>query len=327
MRCIALAQACQDQGGDVTFLTHCDSEALRQRIIKEGFNLIPVEKPHPDPSDLEETLKCLSAIRSPQSAICNWVVLDGYHFTSDYQKAIKESGHRLLVIDDMAHLDHYYGDIILNQNIHAEELQYSCEPTTKLLLGTKYVLLRKEFWPWLSWKRPIPKKVRRILVTMGGADPDNVTLKCIEAIKNLNEPDVEVKVIVGPANPNKDVLVEAMASAQCSMSCLENATNMPELMAWADMAISSAGSTCWELLLMQLPAAVIILAENQKAIAEKLHRLGLALNVGWHEKSSSKMIMENVQRMSHDQAFGSDLISRCQRTIDGLGPERLLREL
>ncbi|MCG2756942.1 MAG: hypothetical protein L6263_00720 [Desulfobacteraceae bacterium] len=43
-----------------------------------------------------------------------WIVVDGYHFTPDYQKATREKGYRLLVIDDMAHLDHYHADILLN---------------------------------------------------------------------------------------------------------------------------------------------------------------------------------------------------------------------
>ena len=33
-----------------------------------------------------------------------WVVLDGYHFDPSYQRGIKQSGHPLLVIDDMAQL-------------------------------------------------------------------------------------------------------------------------------------------------------------------------------------------------------------------------------
>ena len=41
MRCIALAQAWQDRGGGVvTFLSYCDSETLRRRIINEDFDFI-----------------------------------------------------------------------------------------------------------------------------------------------------------------------------------------------------------------------------------------------------------------------------------------------
>ena len=59
MRCIALAQAWQDNGGDVTFLSHCESPPIRQRIIDECFDFVPIEKPHPNPSDLKTTLTVL----------------------------------------------------------------------------------------------------------------------------------------------------------------------------------------------------------------------------------------------------------------------------
>jgi spore coat polysaccharide biosynthesis predicted glycosyltransferase SpsG len=176
MRCIALAQAWQERGGDVTFLSHCDSEALRKRVIDEGFDFIPIEKPHPDSYDLGHTLKILEQFKIQNSKFKTWFVIDGYHFTPHYQKAIRENGYKLLVIDDMAHLDHYHADILLNQNIHASSLHYSCDRDTVKLMGCEYVLLRKEFLKYKDCKREIPEKAKKILVTMGGADPDNVTL-------------------------------------------------------------------------------------------------------------------------------------------------------
>ena len=242
MRCFALAQAWQEKGGQVVFLSHCESEALQNRIIDEGFDLIPINTPHPDPSDLEQTLqalKCHAQCSKPSAP--TWLALDGYHFTPEYQKAIRDPGIRLLVIDDMNHLPSYHADILLNQNINAELLHYTCESDTRLLLGTKYALLRKEFWPWQGFKREIPEVARKILVTLGGGDPDNVTLKVIEAIKLLNMSDLEVKVIVGPLNPHLDILRDSMGSAPCPMSCIHSTTNMPELMAWADLAVTAGG--------------------------------------------------------------------------------------
>ena len=57
-----ISSGLHDRGGDVTFLSHYDSETLRQRTIDEGFDFIPIDKPHPDPDDLSSTLKVLSAI-------------------------------------------------------------------------------------------------------------------------------------------------------------------------------------------------------------------------------------------------------------------------
>ena len=58
------------------------------------------------------------------------------------------------------------------------------------------------------------------------------------------------------------------------MRLVVNAPNMAELMAWADVAISAAGSTAWELACMGLPAALIVVAENQTGIAAALVREG-----------------------------------------------------
>jgi len=60
MRCIALAQAWQGHGGEVTFFSHCESTALRERIIEEGFGFVPIEHLHPHPDDLSQTLEFLN---------------------------------------------------------------------------------------------------------------------------------------------------------------------------------------------------------------------------------------------------------------------------
>ena len=284
MRCLALAQAWQENDGQVVFLSHCESQALQNRIIDEGFHLFPIENPHPHPDDLEKTLGIFSSIRNPKSEIRSWIVLDGYHFTPDYQKAIREKGYRLLVIDDMAHLDHYYPDIVLNQNIHADNLDYKCEPNTRLLVGTKYVLLRREFLKWKGRKRDIPEKAKKLLVTMGGSDPDNLTLKVIEGIKLLSDPTLEVKVIIGPDNSHRNTLKNALLHTPCPMCCVENATNMPELMAWADVGVAAAGSTAWELAFMGLPSVFLVLSENQKPVAEGLDAANVAINIGWGQR-------------------------------------------
>ena len=150
MRCLALAQAWKDAGSQVTFITACHSEGLLERLREEGFNLHRLACSYPDAGDWDYTQNVLTI--SPDA----WVVLDGYHFDEVYQQRVKEGGQRLLVIDDMAHLKHYYADIVLNQNLHAEQLKYSCEPQTRLLLGTRYALLRREFLAWRDWQREVP---------------------------------------------------------------------------------------------------------------------------------------------------------------------------
>ena len=327
MRCIALAQEWQDQGGDVTFLSHCESETLRQRIIDEGFDFIPIEKLHPDPSDLNQALsvlKRLALCSMPYATTSHWLVVDGYHFTPDYQKAIREKGYKLLVIDDMAHLVHYNADILLNQNIHASSLHYSCDDDTVKLLGCEYVLLRREFLKYKDWKREIPDKAKKILITMGGSDPDNVTLKSIEAIKLFNDPSLEVKIVVGPLNLHVFELRNAMLHSPCSLLCVENANNMPELMAWADIAISAAGSTCWEMAFMELPMVLIVTGDNQKGIAACLDETGAANSLGWFSEVSVLNMSRFLNYMCQDHKMREMMSLQGNKLINGNGTSRVI---
>jgi len=321
MRCLALAQAWKDSGGEVAFITTCESAGLLQRLSDEGFEASQLDSPYPDPADWEVTSQVLAA--HPNA----WVVLDGYHFDEAYQKQVKGAGHRLLVIDDMAHLEHYYADIVLNQNLHAQQLNYPCEPYTQLLLGTQYVLLRREFLQWQGWKRELPEVARKVLVTLGGGDPDNVTLKVISAINKLKLKDLEIKVVVGPSNPHMASLKEAIHHSPFSVQLLPSVANMPELMAWADVAVSAAGSTCWELVFMGLPTVLLVLANNQRDIGEGLSEAGVAHNLGWFEQVTDAKIADALSGLLADPDRRSMMSDSGQTLVDGVGRERVIEIL
>ena len=326
MRCIALAQGWQYQGGTVTFISHCESNAIKDRILQEGFQFIAIDNPHPHPDDLSRTLKFLKQPSDvnlhPSEA---WLVLDGYHFTPAYQKAIREAGIHLLVIDDMNHLSCYHADILLNQNIYAPELKYHCDDDTTLLLGTRYVLLRKEFLKYGNFNHQIPERARNILVTLGGADPDNVTLKVIEALKLLGDQDIEVKIVIGPANSHRETLSRSLSATNLEAEFLPDPPNMPELMAWADMAISAGGSTCWELAFMGLPSLIVLLAENQGALVDHTVRQQAAVSLGWHDRLADEQLCHKVKLLIHGQALRKTISVNASPLIDGQGAFRVTK--
>jgi UDP-2,4-diacetamido-2,4,6-trideoxy-beta-L-altropyranose hydrolase len=317
MRCLALAQGWRSQGGQVTFVTACESDSLRQRLSEEGFRTVTLRHCHPHPSDWDTTSEVLAD--HPGA----WVVLDGYHFDPAYQSRIKTADHRLLVIDDMAHLDHYYADVVLNQNIHAETLDYVCEPFTCLLLGTRYVLLRREFWPWREWEREIPEVARKVLITLGGGDPDNQTLKVIRALQRVDVDGLEATVVVGASNPHFRE-VESAASGWRGIRLVRNVSNIPELMSWADMAVTAGGSTCWEIAYFGLPSVLLVLAENQREIAEGLHRADVSLNLGWYEEVTRERVAEALSNLISDRRRRQQMSHNGNNLVDGKGAERVV---
>ena len=321
MRCIALAEGWQAQGGQVHIVSACESEGLRQSIAQGGFRFTPVHHPFPHSADWHLLAPVL---RDHEKA---WVVLDGYHFDSTYQSRIKETGCRLLVIDDMAHLPHYYADVLLNQNIHAPDLHYRCEPYTQLLLGNRYALLRSDFLTWRDWQRDIPAVASKVLVTLGGSDPQNQTTKVIRALKYMAMNGLEALVIMGPANDQVDSLHSVVGASGVSVRLIQNPANMAELMAWADVAISAAGSTCWELMCMGVPSLMLVMAENQQPIAGKIFEAETGVNLGWYHEVTEKQIATTLYSLIHDRNQREVMSRKGRELIDGLGSQRVISAL
>jgi spore coat polysaccharide biosynthesis predicted glycosyltransferase SpsG len=95
-------------------------------------------------------------------------------------------------------------------------------------------------------------------------------------------------------------------------------------MAQADLAISAAGSTCWELCLLGLPAVLLDLANNQTPIAIEMHRRGCALHVGRATDLSQKELTAPVRDLLTSKELRTSFSSRCRQLVDGLGADRVL---
>ena len=82
----------------------------------------------------------------------------------------------------------------------------------------------------------------KVLISLGGSDPDNVTLKVIQALMMNNGLNLKVIVVVGGSNPHYkklQSLIESNTESHLAISLQQNVNNMPELMAWADIAIAA----------------------------------------------------------------------------------------
>jgi UDP-2,4-diacetamido-2,4,6-trideoxy-beta-L-altropyranose hydrolase len=293
-------------------------------IRNEGFEVLLLDYVHPHPEDLQQTLGRLRGATTADQAAGPWLILDGYHFTPDYHKAVREAGFRLLVIDDMAHLPEYRGNVILNQNIHAPEIVYSCDRETIRLLGCNYVLLRQDFLQHRGSTRKIADKALKIMISMGGADSDNFSLKTVQALKILGDPHVEIKIIVGHLNPNRNSIESELAGSPFAFDLLFSTTDMAGLMNWADLAVSAAGSTCWELAYMGLPAIIITTAENQKGIGQGLEKADAALNAGWHQDVDGSRLASILSEIINNSESRKAMSKAGQKLVDGQGLERVL---
>lgn len=321
MRCLALAQACRGIGSTPFFLSAKLPETLAQRIIREECALHELVA---EPYGVEDRKETIGRVRKIGATI---IVVDGYGFDADYQRALRAAGLTVLFLDDCGHATSYDAQFVLNQNAYADERMYAKRQNdTVLLLGSRYCLLRQEFLEWKSWKRSTETKATKLLLTLGGADPQNATGTVLKALQNLTNP-IEATVVVGDGNPHLPSLQSLAKTAKFPVNIVVNATEMPRLMAENDMAISAGGSTCYELAFMRLPMLTIVLADNQKAVAASLEEHGCSVNLGNINTLKDAMILREVSALIGDAVKRTSMAKAGGKLVDGEGADRVLMRL
>ena len=312
MRCIALAQAWQSNGGDSLFVCSELPTVLEDRLREEGFQCERLEVTPGSNADIEMTV----------GFGIDWgathAVVDGYPLGLHGQ-SLRKVTPIVLGIDDHGLTGHRGVSQILDQNLGASSHHYPGVPS---LLGTRYSLIRREFLSSQSPNKP-DNHSTDLLITMGAGDPENHTHSILQALEHF-ETNLAGTVIVGPANPSgPDILAFAKQSRHHWAVCT-NPQNIPKLMVEAGLAISAAGSTSWELAMLGIPAILIAIADNQQLIAQALAKAKAAFN--GTGLSGSKLcallskLLTNPNLRHRTSTIGMEL-------IDGHGASRVVEHL
>lgn len=313
MRCLALAQAAIRQGMHVVMVCRVNVAWVRERLGKEGIQHIFLPDTAPEkevPTDL------LAQVALAEATGGDWVCLDGYHFDADCQKAVRAKGYSLLVIDDYAHLPEYHCDILLNQNIGAEELHYAGN-IEKKLIGPQYAILRPEFAAARAEanQRSFPIVARNILISLGGGDFSS-DLEQLVPIFHISElAGSTIKILAGSMSAEKiHALFEGCAA---SFEILSRIDDMARLLLWADLCITAGGSTCWELCCLGVPFLTVAVAENQEKIVTVLDRDGVSPQLSSHTLATCILSPAARKSMSHSG----------QKLVNGFGASRVVTAL
>lgn len=276
MRMIALAQAIARRGGRAVIATVSCPAPIIDRITGEGLiHRSLAGHPPGSATDARSTLALASELEA------SWIVLDGYHFDLNYQNELAFSSFQILCLDDHGYSEEWNCDAILNQNLDAQErTSYrNLNPDSRFLLGSSFCLLREEFLRGKPKRKPW-KGISRLVVTLGGSDPDNASLEVLKLLNQTDAAPLEIRLIVGPDNPNLAAL--RSLNSRHKVEFLTAVDDMPAQYLWAEGIISAGGSTCWEWLHTGLPGAIVTIADNQEPIVEAIcttHQA--ALSLGW----------------------------------------------
>jgi UDP-2,4-diacetamido-2,4,6-trideoxy-beta-L-altropyranose hydrolase len=319
MRCLALAQAWSEAGGRIVVCAAILSPSLRQRLAREGLDVADIAADAGTPADADATLAAAGRVGAPA------VVVDGYHLSLDYRRRLRRAGLKLASLDDNAEVGRYVDDLVVNPNRHAvPDLYLDRADHTRLLLGTAYAPLRREFRSWRGPPRSFPASPRRVLVTLGAADPDNVTADVIAALETAASAGTEAVVVVGGSNPHADAIATQARRLPAGRLIRDAAEDMPGLMAAADLAVCAGGSTMWEMAFMGVPFIPVIIADNQRAAVRAMAGDGYPAVEG---DKVGRDLAPLLAALAADAVRRQELSRIGRRLVDGQGVERVCAAL
>lgn len=342
IRCLTLAEALKAQGAECHFICRTHPGHLLELIRHRGFSLtaLPVELRMPSgntqvPSERSKEpahaswLSCDWKTDADQTRAVlynqqtEWLVVDHYALDQRWESALRQCARKLMVIDDLADRAHQC-DLLLDQNLGRQIKDYAnlVPAHCKVLVGPHYALLGPKFAALRAYslQRRLNPVLKKVLITMGGVDQSNATGQVLQALKAWTLPKgSRISVVMGLRAPWVKQVREQAQDMLCPTEVLVNISDMAERMADSDLAIGAAGSTSWERCCLGLPTLMMVLADNQRAIAEALQDAGAANTL-----DTASDVPMKCEELSSNPCILHNMSIAAARIADGLGTAKIV---
>ncbi len=276
----------------ITFVCRLITENFKKELQKDGIKVIEIDSD----SDFLEMVNQDS-----------FVVLDGYQFTDDYQKKIKQKGCKLVCIDDI-HEGEYHCDMIINQAPGVSEELYDAQPYTTFALGPDYALLRPPFINRAGKTRSIDE-LKSVLICFGGSDYKNLTNRSTRIIQDFKQFE-KIIIITGSAYEH-EFEGDGTSDSRIEHYRDVSAGQMANFMSQSDVAIVPASGILFEALAVGCHVISGYYNKNQLQIYNGFKELGAFSDAGTFQPDDLIKALNTVKP------------GKTKTIIDGKSPERL----
>jgi len=309
IRCLGLADALRRERPELEIFFLTKYEEGKSVIEENGYQIILVAE------DGFDEIKGLAQ----KDAL---LITDFFDTDNSYiSKIKKETGLKIISIDNNTTLKEIDSDIVINANV-INEKETKVIDSTQYFLGINYMILRKEFEKERREKK-IHDKVSSILVMSGGADDPGLTLTAVKALQDVSR-DVEITVVLGPGFAYQDQLDDILSESKREFNVIQNPDNLVEIIKKTDMAVTAAGIAMWEFAALGVPSIVVPLAEHQADAAKAFENAGSVINIGYSPQNIT-VIYEATIKLMRDKTLRKQLSKKGQQLVDGKGLERVVK--
>jgi spore coat polysaccharide biosynthesis predicted glycosyltransferase SpsG len=321
-RCFALAETAQQSARfRVTFLSRPLPRNLNKKLSEIHANIQTLDVN----ASLEQDLASLHSIFDLTSRKRIVVCIDQRDWTSECFASLKKDNRILLVAFDHGFRRHYDADFMINPSLEAEEIAYSKSESCEALLGPKFAMVREEIHTLRQHPTERMAENFQFLVTLGAGDRWGHGLKVLEAVKK-SPVKFETHFVVTADWPHTEDAKKLIGNHP-RVHFYEDPSFFPQLMARADLALTSAGNSTYELAYLGIPMMTLALTPDQQALGEAWARKGCGEHLGAGENLSVDLILDRLHYwMERDQEL-EDRGVIGQSLVDGRGKFRLLERI
>lgn len=219
----------------IEFIVDKDSQLAYEVIMSKNY-----------PVRMQTEIDIVDDIRTSAPDV---VINDRLDSSEEYITTLKRDGIKVINFEDIGS-GARHADLVINA-IYPEK-----EILPRHYFGHEYVILRDEFF--LTLPREPEEKVRRVLLTFGGVDPNNFTRKVTGSIyQYCQDADIEIVIVAGFGYQKYETL-----SSFEGIKIIRNSPSIAEQMNMADIIFTSAGRTTYEVASLHVPT--IVLAQNTR---------------------------------------------------------------
>lgn len=249
------------------------------------------------------------------------VINDILDTDAGYIRALRSNDGRVVVnFEDL-------GPGAAEANLVINALYEYSTPLPNQRFGWQYACLRDEFL-----QAPMPRGVqdppKTLLITFGGTDPADLSSRTLKAAaRALEGCNASVIVVLGIGNPRADAvrkLAESLRQCFATLEVYTHVTRMSELMARADLAVTSNGRTIFELASLGVP--MIAVSQNSREATHTFGRIsGGVLDLGLESGVSEDRLASAISRVWKDHDLRTSMHARLLQFDLKRGVDRVIQ--
>jgi UDP-2,4-diacetamido-2,4,6-trideoxy-beta-L-altropyranose hydrolase len=251
------------------------------------------------------------------------LILDDYAVSSDEEAGLRPYVNALVVIDDLANRPHL-ADLLIDPGYGRRDADYDglVPDDARRLVGPKHALVGQAFVEAraAALGRHFARTPKRLFMSFGLSDVGGIAARAYTFVRaRLSNLEIEIALSSGACSTET---LKAAALSDGRLHLHFDASNVAELMARADMTVGAGGASTWERCCLGLPTLAVIVADNQRAMIERLAADGVVLSVDMQDPDFENRFGEALDRLVQRDvrvALGASSAAVC----DGKGAARI----